>query len=263
MSLKLGAATSDRVSTTAVGAAAKNLMPLTIVAWVYPTTLTNGNGILTTAASTSAGFRVLTARATGAMRITVDMTTTDVLLTSAVILTTNAWWFVATTVDASFVPAIYFGTPAAPVKLSDTGTAGVGSPVAEVTPEFRVGNQDINTNAWQGDLWLVGYWARVLSLSELREVQQWGRSRSLTPGTLLTVPGCRYFSVFDGSTSPQIDWTGVNGTGTVIGATTSNFPKPPTEGFRWTRRKQLWIPVDVVARVPYQPEYQRGPILAQ
>lgn len=250
MSLKFGALLSDRVATTAVGTVAKNLMPFTIVAWVYPTTLSNGRGIFASMASGSAGGRQWSVRATGALRIVVDMTTTDVLLTSAAILTTNAWWFVATTVNASFVPAIYYGTPSAPVILSDTGTAGVGSPVAEVTPELRVGNQDINTVAWQGDIWLIGYWARALSILELEGIRNWGRSVSLTPATLLMVPGCVYFAVLDGNVAPQIDWTGVNGTGTVTGATTSNFPKPPTEGFRWTRRKQLWIPVVEAAGQP-------------
>lgn len=216
MALTFGAATSDRV---VCGSAASldNLDPFTVLAWVYPTTLTAGRRVfekLTTdnnvRLNLAAGnVRFIRARAT---------TSTDYITNSTPLSATNSWIFFALTYASASTPTthIYTGNLTTAITEATYGTAtdGSGALTDDAAENWVIGNKAAATfnSAWQGAIGHFSIYNVVLTSAQI-EAQ---RLRQFVGS------GCVMFLQlgFDG-TGTQTDFSGNSNTGAVTGATAS------------------------------------------
>jgi hypothetical protein len=263
MALVFAAATTNKAQWT-IQAAGVALMPWTIWAWIYPTTLTNGGGIFQqdNGAGTPVGYRDLSVRSTGQLDTEQDMTTTDMSTRSDTSnqITVNNWWFVAGSCTSSFVGHIYIGSltvPVAEVTGYAVHTTGVGTPDSDSGGTGRWGNRGSTaSNPLNGRIACGGYVSKALSVAELYQLQ---REPRVTPETVL------YHQLGYLGTGTQPDWSGHAHTATITGATLGDHVPLPAP-FGHGRRV---APYKVAATTTYQPWAHGGqdtrfaPLLAQ
>ncbi len=235
--MTFGAATSDRASATPMTAPVTNLMPLTVWAWIRPSAFNNGRAIFSTNANdsggapTDRGFRLFTVRASGVVRITVDMSGTDVDgLSNTGLIDLSRWWFVAATVDSSFVPRVYAGTEVTPVveatySTQTTGTTGTVTDAGYL----KIGNRHGNGFAFQGEIAVVGYMRTAASLATLWTIRTGSWQQLHEPTLRLGVPNCvgLWRPGFSGGVMVQ-DESGNGNHGLVTGAVPSGSTIPRT-----------------------------------
>lgn len=217
MALLFGAATTDRVSIP--GAASINdITTLTMCAWIYPTAVTGGR--IWSKGSTAQ--KRLNQDAGGALSTTITRTS-DSSFVSTTLLVLNTWQFVVVTYSEAAGVRGYLGNLSKPVEeMSYSSTVvGSGATGTESAGAMNWGNRQGSNSAWTSGAIEVGaYFNRVLSLTEMRLMQEYMRLR--TPKGL---PGCvslHKLGYFEG-TGVQYDLSGQNNHGTVTGATLVSF----------------------------------------
>lgn len=231
MSLTFGGATSDRVN-CGTGTALANLSTYTWIGWVNLTTITNGRHFFAkTDSSTPFGGKSLRMLTSGAIRADVTRSTTGAqYIANTGSLTTGAWTLLACSYDAGAASGevfnIYTGslTALATEVGYSTTTNGSGSTVNDNLASFKLGNNDGETAAMQGQMGPVAMFNRVLTIGEVRDWQ-------FNPRMMAGCVG--FWDLGDNGTGTQPDLSGTGNNGTVTGATQS--ANPPLRR-RWGRR---------------------------
>lgn len=223
MSIDFSGATTGRIDCGA-GSSVNSLSPLTVAAWVYPTSLATGRRIFAKSGGGVAVNLGMDVGTSSRLALFVDYTGTDLTVISASsLLSTNSWQFVAG-VDggAGVAPKLFHGTRSAAV-------AEVGSYTTQTTPSgsrgddganvLYVGNQSTFNAAWPGWIFWIGLYNEALSAGQLRRLQMHPR----------VTANCRLF-MFPGllGTGTQPDWSGQKNNGTLGGTTAlaRNAPIP-------------------------------------
>jgi hypothetical protein len=179
MALVFGGATSDRV---AFGSATDidNQTTMTVALWVYPTTVTGTRVFISKVGSggNTGGWRFIFDNASGNMNLRRDRATTQLnYTTNNNGLTANSWRCVAATFDTGANDGhIYSGDLSSTMVEHTYGTSTGGSGAitggaSDSANTMFVGNNSGTASAFQGRIAMVGVWARVLTLAELREWQ--------------------------------------------------------------------------------------------
>jgi hypothetical protein len=217
--ITLGAAVSDRAD-SGVLAAATDLNPYTLLAWVRFTTFTNNRDIWSKGANIKALRLIGTA---GDLQgVHVRATTNCLSVTTSAPLALNTWCFVAMVFDAT--------ASAGNVVKIYSGRVGVNATAATMSPSEGSGtfttdaglgstwgnNNFMKTAAMQGDLAYGAHFRGAMALSDIIAWQN--KPRQVVNGFVAV--DFKHFGV-DGADA--IDYAG-NANGTVTGATQSNGP---------------------------------------
>jgi len=233
MPLKFGAATSDRVD-CGKAATLNNLLTLTYVAWVYPTTLANAR-ILGKGQGPHTQSVMDMSNSNGVLRYVRGAATTDSNCTSAnFTFVLNRWQFVAATYDSGATPNIrlYWGSLLVPVAEVTYASQvnRVGTPFDDSANALDIGNvPDSAISSWKGSIAYAHVIGSVLALPSLRAIQtrsrnpfdaalgQWANTRGLwRPGR--------------NGTGKVWDESGNSNHGTITGATPASDPSLPGLG---------------------------------
>lgn len=223
MSIDFSGATTGRVDCGS-GSSVNSLAPLTVAAWVYPTSLATGRRIFAKSGGGVAVNLGMDVGTSSRLAMFVDYTGTDLTVISASgLLVTNTWQFVAGVDGGSGVaPKLFYGTRNAAV-------AEVGSYATQTTPSgtrgndggnvLYVGNQSTFNAAWPGWIFWIGIYNEAMSAGQLRRLPMHPR----------VTANCRFF-MFSGllGTGTQPDWSGQKNNGTLGGTTAAarNAPLP-------------------------------------
>lgn len=232
--LTFGAATSDKVSLGA-GTGLANLDPMTILAWVYPTTLTTNRNIYARGEAVTARRTFRTSGVVGDLQISVSRTVnTNYITNSTPLATLNRWYCVVATFNSLAAVGqlvnIYTALLGGTLTEATYGTAtdGSGAVVAEASAVSIWGNtgQTSPVNAWQGGIAMGAVFAVELSLADC---QSWMQRPRLTVGANTA-------AAFGRAGKYGNDWIEYSAnTGTVTGATQSDG-SPLDEGdLLWQR----------------------------
>lgn len=196
-----------------------NLNTITVIAWVYPTTL-NDTWIWSKtdpAFSIEKNFYV---GATGHLHTEAVRATTFAQADSSdAVLTTNKWWMVAFTWDGSTAPKLYRADMTASVPIAEassysTSTAGSGAIGDDAAYDVTIGNNTTTTTtSFQGKIGTVMIFNRVLSIAEMQSLQY--NPRNILGCVLLSHYG------FNGTTNAT-DYSGSGNTGVITGVTVSD-----------------------------------------
>ncbi len=218
--LVFGAVSSDRVDHGSGTAVDGISAAVTVLAWVYPTTITTNRGIvnLPDDAGTSTSFRFQFSGTGGNIRFRVaanDASTSDNISTSTP-SAINRWEYWAATWDGATSPEghIYHGLttrPAAEVTYSAQPDSTGTTLSAHGTKNLLAGNAlQTNNAAFQGRIAYFATYDRALTLNEIR-AQQFHPHK---------VSGCVVASWygFNGA-GTQKDYCGNGAAGTITGAT--------------------------------------------
>lgn len=214
MSMDFSGATSGRIDCGA-GSSVNSLSPLTVAAWVYPTSLATGRRIF---AKSGGGVAVnfgMDGGTSSRLNLFVDYGTTDLQAISASsVLSANTWQFVAG-VDggAGVAPKLFHGTRTSAVAEASsytTQTTPAGSRGNDGSNILYVGNQGTFNTAWPGWIFWIGLYNEALSVGQLRRLQMHPR----------VTASCRFF-MYPGlqGTGAQPDWSGQKNNGTPGGTT--------------------------------------------
>lgn len=212
MALTLGGATSDRITVTAA-ASINNLAAFAVIAWVFPTTLTdlrmiyskdNGTGseVFFGLNGTGGNVQIQVGRATSNANAVSD----DTPLSAA-----NTWHCIAASWDGSTAPKIYRGslTVAMVERTYLAGnTAGSGAQKDDSARDALWGN-DGTTLAFQGRMAVAALFNRAPTLAEL---QSWQFDPRVLSGTV----DLKHFG-YNG-TGTQLDFSGSANPGAVTGS---------------------------------------------
>lgn len=214
MALLFTSGTSDKVDCGS-GASLDDLAAGTFLAWVYPTALKADDTIVVKTAQ-STGMRNFIAVGSGALRVDIDRATDLVIVSSASVLSTDSWQFVAAVFNTGGADAdqkLFHGTLTS--LAAETGyqvqQVGSGAVVSDAAHNLFIGNFNSGTfGAFAGRIAWVAHWNRVLTLAEIRAQQFRPHKTS----------GCVLFMHlgFNG-TGTQPDHSGNFNSGTVTGAT--------------------------------------------
>lgn len=227
MSLRLGGAITDRINIGS-GVSIDNLNPMTILAWVYPTTLTTNRTIYFKGPSGSSRRLLRLADTAGNIQYAVIRASlTNYVTNSAPLANLDRWYLVAATFDstaaAGEIVNIYVGTEKALASEATYGTAtdGSGAVTDDAADDAIWGNVATLDLSWQG---LLGYGAVFNLVLPPAEIHRWqGRSAPRA--------GCRDFHKFGGvlGAGRQLDESGYGNHGVVTGAVPS-FLMPRLSG---------------------------------
>lgn len=237
MALTFGGATSDRVD-IAGSASLNDLSTFTLLAWVYPTTLTGARQVCSFRrdASGTSGMQFRIAGTTTEMTLRVNQATTSAnYATNSGAIALNTWCYLAATYDnngGSPLIKIYHGRLSSLVVEGTYGTttAGSGARTAEAGGTHMWGNRVITTtnfdSAWPGRIAFGQFYNRVLSLGEL----------SLLQYSPTVLSGCvNYIHLGFNGTGTQPDWSGNGNSGTITGATLTPDHVPLRAPFAFSR----------------------------
>jgi hypothetical protein len=217
MSLTFGAATSDRVA-VAPAASINALTAVSVLAWFYPTTLNNGRGVVDKASSPSKVGWTMGSKANGAVQAIMKRATTALFWeSSSLLLTTNAWWLAAITINQTG-PAthIYVGSLATlAAEATLTGADGSGAFGDDSAINLDLGNLSTLDSPVVGRVGVAAVFNRVLSLGE---VQSWQFAPRMMAGCV------GLWRLGDNGTGTQPDLSGNGNNGTVTGAIQSDNP---------------------------------------
>ena len=255
MSLQFASGADNYVN---VGSAASldNLTAITILAWVYPTSIATNDQVIwsKTEVSSFTAYNTLYLSSggggDGSIYADTKRATTDTLVNSAgSVVSDNAWQFIGAVKDtggASSDQKLYYGTLSAVVaEVGSYTTQQVGSGTVgdDSAQSASIGNASpTSPQSWSrfiGSIAWVGVWNRKLSLSEIQVQSQHPQVTS----------GCvgMWFLGLQG-TSTHIDFSGNSNSGTVTGATVSD--NPPIWLFSSTAsNSQIFLPQGVSVTV--------------
>lgn len=217
MALVFGAATSDRVRTSANIA---NAAAFTAMGWFFPTTLTAGRRYWAwrNAADTNVTDALVDFGATDEItfEVPIEPTGNANALSNNANIATNVWRFLAFTYDDSDGPRIFTGALATAVAEVTYGTRTTGTKQTVDGP-LTVGNSNVASpaSAYRGR---IGPWAlynRRFTLGELRR-QQFRFHREIDAAMWMRLG-------WNGTTNVP-DWSGNGNTGTITGATVGADP---------------------------------------
>jgi len=179
--LVLGGATSDRVTVTAA-AAINNLDPMTLLTWIYPTTLSNNRmfGSKVNAGNTIGWIWLLTGGAPSKLQFNRYRATTGTnYKTPASTVTTSTWQMFATVYDsaagAGNIVKHYrgvIGTDAVDVGNDGSPTDGSGANTDDSTYDLKVGNGVNDALAIQGSVAAFAVFGAALSLADIKSWQK-------------------------------------------------------------------------------------------
>ena len=228
MSLTFGAGATDNVNIGS-GASIDNLDPVTILAWVYVTTLTQNRTIYCKGPSGSFRTLLRLGDGSGNVQMAVLRTALTNYITNDAPIAADSWRLVAATFDstagAGEIANIYVGSLAANAVESAYGTAtdGSGTVTDDAANNAFWGNSATVDAPLQGR---IAYCAVVDRVMTLAEIQSWQwRPR--------VVSGCVDFHALGfAGTGTQPDWSGNSNAGTVTGATVSDHVPLPAP-FGW------------------------------
>lgn len=226
--LTFGAATTDRVD---CGSAASldDLSSISVLAWVYPTSLVNDKAIVSKYRGTAGeGWILYMVGTSGAIGWRRERATTDQdYVSNTGFLTADLWNCVGVLSDTTDAK-VYYGTLTSRMAEVTYSSSAGGSGILAIDASriLMIGNRDAATPnaAFPGDIALAMVWNRRLSEGELFAQQFNPR---VTSGCVLYV--CCGFN----GTGTQADWSGNVNNGTVTGATlsTRGLPIGPLFGF--------------------------------
>ena len=227
MSLLFGANTTDKVNHGSA-AAMDNLTTLTIWAWVYRTT-NGGAQIIASKSNVSTGWVFLAEvqSGEGCIRFLIRRATTDSdFISNTLQIPLNTWTFVAATWDDAATPKVklYKGSLSsvvAEVSSYQVSTAGSGTPVADASQSFCVGNADGGTLPFLGRIQRGALVSSILTLKQLREVQ------IATSLAACNVTNTQTLWEYNSTSDYATDQSGNGNTGTLTGATTATVTPFP------------------------------------
>jgi len=231
--LTFGGASSDRVQ-VAAATNINDLTTLTMLAWVFPTTLTGNRCIMAKATSATAGKLFRINGTGGNIELLINRATdTQYVTNDTPLATTSKWYLVAATFDSGASPPVhmYVGDLAAVAAERTYGvqTAGSGSVDADNAINLVLGNHAGNNVAFQGRIAVAAYINRVLTLGEIKQWQ-------FRPRVLVGTVGL-WMLGYNG-TSTQADLSGSGNPGTVTGASVGDHvPLRPL----WGGAAQSWV----------------------
>jgi hypothetical protein len=209
-----------------------NLDPITVLAWVYPTSLAVAVIVDKRTLSGDTGYRLLYTNDTvGSLAFHINRASQDCF----------AWQFVGGTLDTSGANGdqkLFRGTLSgiAVEPSYDNQTVGSGTVNSDSGNNQFVGNRVQADASWSGYIGWVGIWNRQLSLGEV--ITQQFRPHLTSGCVLFTHYG------FNG-TGTQPDWSGTGNSGTVTGATQiGHVPIMPSFGI-----SMPWTPAPAVVAV--------------
>lgn len=228
--LTFGGATSDRVN---IGSATSldNMTAITVLCWVYPTTLTDDRIIVSKYRGASAeGWQFGLVGTSGDLKFYWERAVTDLnYFTTSTPLATNSWRFIAAAINQTGPSAnIYSGTLAtesAAATLSGSSVAGSGAFNSDAARSAMIGNRDATTPnvPFQGRIATVMIVNREMSAGEIKA---WQFRPRIVSGTV----GLYHLN----GTGTQADWSGNGNAGTVTGASQADHvPLGPYFGFDW------------------------------
>lgn len=222
-------ATGDRV-VVASDTSHTDLDPLTILAWIRPTSFIAGQVIMSKFQIGDVRVDFELSDTAGNLRFRRERATTaTIYITDDLPLTLNAWNFVAVTFNsggaANEVVNIYVGSLTA-LAVESTYAAqgdGSGSVLTDSAGAVVWGNTEDNNVSFPGDIAIGAYVDQEFSLGEIHSWQF--RPRMIANTKIFIHLG------FNG-TGTQPDWSGNGNSGTVTGATVADHvPLGPPFGY--------------------------------
>lgn len=215
-SITFGGATSH-VANYGSGTSVDNLDPMTFIAWIYPTTFTNGRVIGRKAGAQQKFIRL--EGTGGRLNATAarSVTGADFITTSS--MTLNTWNLIVWQWDSSASvggKTMHIYTATGTVAVAEMpyiggGTNGSGTH-DDASSDLTVGNNVAATQSFQGQIGPFAYMPKLLTVAEMEE---WRRTT-----VLLSSGGVQVHQGFNG-VSTQYDETGNGNNGTVTGAVAS------------------------------------------
>jgi len=255
MALTFGGATTDRVNCGS-GATLDSLNPLTVLAWVYPTTLTALREVASKRGAAAQDWVFRVADATDELTGFYSMSTGSFLYdTTDANITTNKWWLVAMSVNpangAGDRVRVYVGdlaTAARQCAVSAVVDTGSGTH-DDAANNLLIGNWDGLDNAWQGRIACAAVFGAELTLAQVRSWQFHPRKMSGCVGL--------WHLGFNG-TGTQPDLSGNFNAGTVTGASVgAHVPLRPLFGAAPGWRGAYTAPAASASFAAYYQQYYR------
>lgn len=215
------------------GASLDNLTAWTVLAWVYPVSLSQDLPLTFKGdAASGSTYRSCILLSTGALYLDLHRATTDLTASSAAsVYAANAWQFfgfAANSAGAATDQKIFYGTLSAAV--AEVGSyasqsVGSGAVVADAAYNQGIGNGIPAQAFWGSSMRIawVGQWNRVLTLGEIQAQQ-------FRPHVTAGCVG--FYHLGFAGTGTQPDWSGNGNAGTVTGAAVADHvPLGPLFGF--------------------------------
>lgn len=207
-----------------------DMVPITILMWVYPTTIDTtyrraiakgGSGLMELAFTDEFDIGVPNNFQFGR-----GYSTTGAFSRAAQdTITVNKWQCIAVTFAALVAPKLYHGDldtiiteTAYALEIAKSGTL-----VTDASLSLRIGRREDATDTFLGRIAFVGMWKRELTLGQL-QAQQFHPH---------VTADCKLFTHYGfNGTGTQADWSGNTNNGTVTGASQADHvPLGPAFGF--------------------------------
>ncbi len=168
MGMVFGGATTDKDVVTQ-NATINNLAAATYLCWVYPTTLTNNNGLMCKRVAAAQRITLALTGTTGNILFGVGRATTNasIVATNTPLATLAKWYCVVGTYDIAATPVchLYVGDLVTPLtEVAGTPTDGSGLQGDDSTGDLWIGNDTGLTRAWQGTISHAAVFYRVLTI---------------------------------------------------------------------------------------------------
>lgn len=245
MSLTFGAASSDVVS-VAAASSINTLTSKSVCVWFYPTTVSDAQRIIAKGLDGSFNGWDLSFQPDGTLNWYTNRATSNSHVGTSTVITASKWWFCAATYQESGTTAqIYLGDLSLPAtEHTASYQAGSGATASDSAMALTIGNNVSAAVPFLGRIYVTSLLNRVITLGEIRRLQEATRPKAepnlreiVVPGTVMLIyPGAN-------GTKAQPDMSGNRNHGTVTGATVSMDPPLLLyrDGLR-TRRPQVFVP---------------------
>jgi hypothetical protein len=247
-SLKLGAATSDRI-VVASAASITTLDPWAMLILLKPTGALAGKAIATKGSGAGNNRRVnlATGGTTGNLETILDRTS-DLTYTSDPFIRLNRWSWVGATFSSTRAAGDivrFYGlgewNPNGRIRRIHTATAveGSGSFQSDAGVDLPIGNNSASNNAFAGNIAMFLLFNRSLEANELEAVrrnpfQRW-------PGAVVQI------ALGNTGTGTQLDRSGNSNNGTITGATLAAGPASSYMNFNYPSRGFIAVPLGMMA----------------
>lgn len=178
--LRLGAALSDRV-TVANNAAIQDVMPVTFLVVVAPTSLTANRCFFMKGSAAGASRKYIRIDASSNIGVLVDRSTTDTTYgTNSAPLVAGVVNYIGVTIDTSASPVvrIYHGLANTPMREATYGTTtdGSGTVASDSGTSAQLFNVFAVDSPLQGDCYALQMVAGILPLAQMHEWQRDGNN---------------------------------------------------------------------------------------
>jgi hypothetical protein len=198
---------------------------------VCPTVFQNGNRIVLKSNGTNTTHSIYNNGTSGDFNVAVLGNATHLsAITNDAPMVVDKWTTMATRfsylTDIPIVYANWVGKPLR-VRTLSSSALGTGTPGSDAGGDLAVGSNNSSAQRWEGAIGFVAAWNRMLSFSEILEMQPWAEflaglgPRPITP---FAIPnGNVLFCPFGGQDKKVIDYSPYGNHGVITGAT----PYPP------------------------------------